>query len=99
MSGRLFQIMCDLVSGARATPKCPQHTRLQRDLHLEVVFDGEEYRLRIWRDSGVPSSQEWVTIMQNWPWKTSCEPIVSSVAVPPFWQGYIAPSPVQEKLL
>ena len=52
MSSRLFQILCDLVSGAQAAPKCPQYTRLQRGLHVEVMFDGEVYRLRLWRDSG-----------------------------------------------
>ena len=99
MSSRLFQILCDLVSGAQAAPKCPQYTRLQRGLHVEVMFDGEVYRLRLWRDSGTASDQDWLTVLQNWPWKTWVEPTRSTMARPPYMQGYIAPSLVQEKLL
>ena len=99
MSDKLYMILLDLVSGAKAMPKCPQHTKLQRGLHIEVLFDGEEYRLRIWRDSGWPSEEEWIAVMKRWPWQAWSDYKPSIIARPPYLQGFIAPSPVQDKLL
>jgi hypothetical protein len=95
---KLFLILSDLVARAKLVPHAPQTKFLARGLRIEVTYDNQDYHLRIWRNSGVPSVQEWETCLKNWPWKTNAKGEMSMMAVPPFIHGRIKDSAeVQEK--
>jgi hypothetical protein len=95
---KLSLLLNDLVARAKLVPHAPQTKFLSRGLRIEVTYDKQDYHLRIWRSSGVPSAQEWNTILKNWPWRTNAVGEMSVMVVPPFMHGRIKVSTeTQEK--
>lgn len=70
VNSKLGAALAAMVQDVEKTPGTPQRVQLKHGLRIEAIRDLDgSFRLQIGREDGVPSEQEWKTVLAHMPYR------------------------------